>query len=176
MESTIWKKFPPARQVSPQSSGIEIRGCREFIEHTEESLTLLCPLPEFALIRDHLGVIRQARRSGMKAWLAKPTFAVGKATWKHSALWYAGAIAHDAYHAKLYCDVERAPTDARPAADGWTGAAAERQCLEFQLRVLRQLGADDDTLRYLESCRENPTYQGRNRGWASWLDYLKRWW
>lgn len=175
MESVIWN-FVPTRQVSRQVDGIEIRGSREFIERTHESLNLLYPLPEFALIRDHLAVIRQARRSGMKAWLAKPTFAVGKATWKHSALWYAGAIAHDAYHTKLYRDAERALTAAPPAADRWTGAAAERQCLEFQIEVLRQLGADDDTLGYLEICRENPTYQGRNRGWASWLDYRKRRW
>jgi hypothetical protein len=176
MESAIWHSLLLVRPITRNVNGIEIHGSHEFIERTQESLDLLCPLPEFAFIRDHLRVIRQARRSGMKAWLAKPTFAVGNATWKHSALWYAGAIAHDAYHAKLYCDAVRAPTDARPAAECWTGAAAERQCLEFQIEVLRRLGADDDTLRYLETCRENPTYQGRNHGWASWLDYLKRRW
>lgn len=175
MESVIWN-FVSAGHVSRQVNGIEVHGSHEFIERTKESLNFLSPLPEFAVIRDHIAVIRQARRSGMKAWLAKPTFAVGKPTWKHSALWYAGAIAHDAYHAKLYRDAERSHTEAGLAADRWTGATAEQQCLEFQIRVLRQLDAAENVLRYLETCQEHPTYQGRNRGWASWLDYLKRWW
>jgi len=165
-----------ARHLARQINGIEVYGTQEFIARTQESLALLYPLPEFAVIRDHVVVIRQARRSGMKAWLPKPTFMVGKPTWQHSALWYAGAIAHDAYHAKLYRGIERSLIDAGTDADAWTGAVAETRCLEFQWRVLRRLGAGDELLRYVETCRDNPTYQGRHRGWGSWLDYLKRRW
>jgi hypothetical protein len=156
--------------------GIEIRGCREFLNRTRESLALLRPLAQFEVICDHLGMIRQGMRSGMKAWAAKPTFVVGKATWRHSPLWYAGAIAHDAYHAKLYFDAKGNHGGLEPDVDAWTGAEAERKCLAFQKQVLSALNADETMIQYIEDCSQNPTYQGHNKGCRSWLDYLRRWW
>jgi hypothetical protein len=100
---------------------------------------------------------------------------VGRPTWQRSALWYAGAIAHDAYHAKLYGDAKR-QTGSEPDPDVWTGAGAEKQCLHFQCEVMAELNADPETLAYLEECAKNPSYQGRNKGWRAWLDYRKRWW
>ncbi|HTN70155.1 MAG TPA: hypothetical protein VMO00_03610 [Methylomirabilota bacterium] len=156
--------------------GIEIHGAREFLLETQDSLALLRPTKQFEVIRANLGMIRQGKRSGMKAWAKKPTFIVGKATWKLSPLWYAGAIAHDAFHAKLYFDAKRENLNKEPDADAWTGAEAEKQCLTFQRQVLLALHADQKTIAYIEECAKNPTYQGRNKGWKSWLDYLKRWW
>jgi hypothetical protein len=156
--------------------GIEIRGGRQFQIRTQEALALLRPMAQFAVIRDHLKIIRQGRRSGMKAWADKPTFVVGKATWRHSPLWYAGAIAHDAYHAKLYFDAKGDHGGAEPEVDAWTGAKAERECLAFQQQVLLALNADETIIRYIENCTRNPMYQGHNKGWRSWLDYLRRWW
>jgi hypothetical protein len=156
--------------------GIEIHGGREFQIRTQEALVLLRPVAQFTLIRNHLKMIRQGQRSGMKAWADKPTFVVGKATWRHSPLWYAGAIAHDAYHAKLYLDAKGDHGGTEPDVDAWTGAEAERKCLAFQQQVLLALNADKTIIRYIENCALNPTYQGRNKGWRSWLDYLKRWW
>jgi hypothetical protein len=156
--------------------GIEIRGGAQFLIRTQEALALLGPVAQFAVIRGHLKVIRQGRRSGTKAWTEKPTFVVGKATWRHSALWYAGAIAHDAYHAKLYLDAKGDHDGIEPDVDAWTGAEAEKKCLAFQKQVLSALNADETMIRYIEACSQNPTYQGHNKGWRSWLDYLKRWW
>jgi hypothetical protein len=156
--------------------GIEIRGGPEFQIRTQEALALLRPMAQFTVICNHLKMIRQGQRSGMKAWAEKPTFVVGKATWRHSPLWYAGAIAHDAYHAKLYFDAKGNHGGTEPEADAWTGAKAERECLAFQQQVLLALNADETIIRYIENCALNPTYQGRNKGWRSWLDYLKRWW
>src|SRR5690242_13182188 len=82
--------------------GITIRGNAEFLLRTREALMLLFPLAQFQIIRANLAIIRQARRSGMKARAKSPTFLVGKPTWSHSPAWYAGAIAHDAYHGELY--------------------------------------------------------------------------
>ena len=156
--------------------GIEIRGTAGFRARTRESLGRLQSTSQFEVIRSHIGVIRQGKRSGMKAWAERPTFMVGKATWQHSALWYAGAIAHDAYHAKLYFDAKMQHCAKKPDADSWTGAESEKQCLRFQRQVLAALNADPKTLAYLEACLDNPTYQGRHKGWKSWLDYLKRRW
>lgn len=156
--------------------GIRLRGEAEFLHRTREALILLRPTSGFVEIQSNIRLIHQGRRSGMKAWAKEPTFTVGKPTWKHSALWYAGAIAHDAYHSKLYAEAKNATPGLEPDADSWTGTEAEKKCLGFQRKVLLQLNADPETIAYLDSCRENPTYQGRNRGWKSWLDYLKRWW
>jgi hypothetical protein len=156
--------------------GIEVRGGAEFQRRTGEALALLQSLNEFALIRAHLGVISQGKRSGTRAWTARPIFTVGAPTWGHSVLWYAGAIAHDAYHAKLYDDAKLARPTAQPRADDWSGAAAEKACLGFQRGVLAALDATPSMLTYVDSRRQNPNYQGRNQGWGSWLDYRKRWW
>jgi hypothetical protein len=180
MESVIWNLRLPfrfsLRRRSDLIYGIEVGGNTEFLHRTREALTLLQPLAQFEVIQGHLEVIRQGTRSGMKAWADKPTFVVGKATWRHSPLWYAGAIAHDAYHAKLYFDAKGDHGGTEPEADAWTGAKAERECLAFQQQVLLALNADETIICYVDNCAQNPIYQGRNKGWRGWLDYLKRWW
>jgi hypothetical protein len=163
-------------QRSHVVDGIEICGGQEFLIRTQDALALLGPLAQFTVIRANLKIIRQGTRSGMKAWADKPTFVVGKATWRHSPLWYAGAIAHDAYHAKLYLDAKEDHDGTEPEVDTWTGAEAEKKCLAFQQQVLLALNADETIIHYIENCALNPTYQGRNKGWRSWLDYLRRWW
>jgi hypothetical protein len=168
-----------ARRLHRQANvidGIEVRGDPGFQHRTEAALRLLRPLAQFEVIKHHLGRIRQGQRSGMKAWGKIPTFTVGDRTSSHSALWYAGAIAHDAYHAKLYRDADPAGSGVRPDADAWTGIEAEKHCLAFQRQVLEGLAADDTILNYIDLCARNPVYQGHNRGWRSWLDYIQRGW
>ncbi len=165
-----------SRRRSEIIDGLEIHGTAAFRLRTRESLAALRSTAEFELIRAYLGVIRQGARSGMQAWADKPTFIVGKATWQHSALWYAGAIAHDAFHAKLYLDAKKSRAGKEPDADAWTGPVREKQCLSFQRRILTRLGADEKRLGYVDRCAENPTYQGHHKGWRSWLDYLQRRW
>jgi hypothetical protein len=163
-----------ARHQSETIDGIEVRGSTRFRARTREALGLLSETAAFAVVRAHVKVIRQGKRSGMRAWANKPTFVVGRATWQHSPLWYAGAIAHDAYHSKLYNLASNG--GAEPAAETWTGTDAEKKCLAFQYAVLETLKSDENTLRYVAQCAENPTYGGRQRGLGSWVDYLRRWW
>lgn len=151
-------------------------GDGEFRRRASEALVLLQPLAQFELIRAHLGVIRQGKRSGIEAWAKRPVFTVGAPTWNHSPLWLAGAIAHDAYHAKLYRDAKKHDSEREPGTEIWTGRAAERVCLAFQRQVLLALNADDAIIEYVEMHAQNPTYQGRSTGWRGWLDYRKRWW
>ncbi len=165
-----------SRSRSEVVDGIEVCGKAAFRARGREALELLRGSPIFGAARDHIAVIRQGRRSGMKAWAVKPTFTVGKATWRHSAVWYAGAIAHDAYHAKLYSDAKGGNRVKEPDSDAWTGAEAEKQCLAFQRQVLVELRADEEIISYVDRCAQNPTYQGPATGWRSWLDYLQRWW
>lgn len=156
--------------------GMEVRGNWEFRRRTRDALSLLQPLPEFDLIQSHLAAIRQGKRSGVTAWAARPVFTVGAPTWSHSRLWYAGAIAHDAFHAKLYRDAKKHDAGAEPDTAAWNGKAAERACLAFQRQVLVTLGADKTVIDYVEEHAQNPTYQGRSTAPGGWLDYRKRWW
>src|SRR5574341_2115905 len=153
------QNFPLFMQSSIVN-GVEVRGGAAFRARTREALELLRLSAIFGAARDHVAVICQGRRSGMKAWAEKPTFTVGKATWSHSAVWYAGAIAHDAYHAKLYCDTKGRNREKEPDNDAWTGVEAERRCLAFQRRVLLELNADEEIIDYIDRCAQNPTYQG----------------
>lgn len=156
--------------------GIEIRGDHEFVARTKDALNMLHSAPGFEVIQANLAVIGQGKRSGMRLWGAEPVFVVGAPTWKHSGVWYAGAIAHDACHAMLYREAKRRGAGVEPAADSWTGPAAERECLRFQKQILVHLGAEKETIAYVERCAERPTYQGETRGWRRWLDYAHRWW
>ena len=176
MRSGICKLEFLVRSKSDFVHGIEVRGNAEFRLRTRQALALLFPLEQFQIIRANLSIIRQGRRSGMKAWAAKPTFLVGKPTWSHSPAWYAGAIAHDAYHAELYSSAKQRGADKEPQADCWTGTEAEKKCLAFQHQVLLALSTDATIVNYVDRCAQNPTYQGHNKGWRSWLDYLKRRW
>jgi hypothetical protein len=166
--------FPRAR--AEDIAGIEVRGSDSFRARTREALDLLGNTDALILLQNHVKVIRQGRRSGMRAWASRPTFVVGKATWRHSPLWYAGAIAHDAYHAKLYHEAKQAGGGAEPEAGAWIGGGAERCCLEYQYAVLKALNSDAATLNYVAAWHENPAYAGRSGGIVGWLDYLRRWW
>jgi hypothetical protein len=155
--------------------GIEIKGSPAFLVCTKEALELLKPTPFFNVVPRYIAIIKQGKRSGMRAYAKRPTFVVGKPTWRHSAVWYAGTIAHDSYHSKLYHET-RAITGKNPPADCWTGIEAEKKCLAFQIKVLEMLNADAETVAYLEELEKNPAYQGHNRGWRGWIDYWRRRW
>ncbi|HET8564339.1 MAG TPA: hypothetical protein VFM35_10745, partial [Candidatus Binatia bacterium] len=144
------------RSQSEFIDAIEVRGNAAFRSDTQEALALLRSSSLFSGLRKYLPMIQQGKRSGMRAWAKKPTFVVGKPTWQHSALWYAGAIAHDAYHAKLYQEAKQ-KSGREPEADYWTGEEAEKKCLDFQRRILMELKADEKTIAYIKECEKNPT-------------------
>ena len=170
------RMLPSGARKTTAVCGMEVRGDAEFRRRTGEALALLQPLAEFDLIRSNLAAIRQGARSGVTAWAARPVFTVGAATWSHSPIWYAGAIAHDAFHAKLYRDASKPDPVREPDPVAWRGKAAERACLLFQRQVLAALQAHQTVIEYVEKHARNPTYQGRSKGPGRWLDYRKRWW
>ena len=98
---------------------------------------------------------------------ARPTYEVGFRTWNYSAPWYAGTIAHDGYHSLLY-HVAKGTGTAQPPETSWTRADAERKCLKFQAKVLREIKADAALIKYVQDQTVNPTYQN--------IEYSKRDW
>lgn len=170
----MWPFF--RRHKSEIVDGIEVKGGGDFILRTKEVLDLLRPTAYFQGIQRYAAMIKEGKRSGMKAYARKPTYVVGKPTWAHSALWYAGTIAHDSYHSKLYHEAKANNQGKKPDADTWTGTEAEKKCLAFQLQVLEDLNADETMMAYVKAWEKNPTYQGHHKGWRGWLDYLRRRW
>lgn len=139
--------------------GIHLEGDSSFIEKTVSALSLLRNLPHFVEVKNYIGIIRQARRSGMKAYDTPPTFEVGNPTANHSPIWYASAIVHDAHHSFLYHAEKKRLNGAEPAEESWTGQAVENICLQVQLNVLKALNADSQVIEHVERLIGNPTYQ-----------------
>jgi len=160
-----------ARADSEIVQGITVQGDSKFILSTREALKKLEGTARFKMVLRHIGVIRQAERSGMRAYDEPPTYEVGAATWTHSTVWYAGTIAHDACHSMLY---DAAKDEAgEPDPDRWTGTEAEKKCLSVQLEVLETIEADPYITAYVRKIQKNPSYHGDPR---SWDDYQKRRW
>lgn len=152
---------------------ILIQGSKDFVARTKKVLSLLFEQSEsFSTVSPYLGRIRQSARSGMRAYDLIPTFDVSDSTSGHSLIWYAGAIAHDAYHSLLY-HRNKEIEGKEPEYDKWTGDMAEKMCLKFQLQVLNELSADDSFIDYIKGMLDNPTYHGNSK---SWRDYEKRQW
>ncbi len=156
--------------------GITIQGSAGFVCRTREALELLQREGLLTAIRPYVAVIREGRRSGMEARLQQPTYTVGRATWTHSVVWYAGTIAHDSYHSKLYQEAKASCDGKEPHPSTWTGSDAEKRCLMFQRHVLDKLQADPKIVAYVKAWEENPRYAGQANGWRARWDYLRRWW
>ncbi|MBU2575307.1 MAG: hypothetical protein KKH28_14660 [Elusimicrobia bacterium] len=153
---------PPAQTADgPRETAVyrnfEIQGSATFIAATKSALDLLGGSTTFTVIAPYISVIEQADRSGMVAWTAKPVFEVGNATWKHSAQWYAGAIAHDGMHS-LHYHTAKAALAQEPPAEAWTGTEAERECLRLQVKVLTEIKARQYMMDYVNSLIDDPGY------------------
>lgn len=160
-EATTTTQTLPARNIS-------VEGGSDFTSETNKALMLLQNSSEYPTIAAHLGKIKEYDRSGMNVSGDVPTFQVGQQTWDSSTMWYAGAIAHDSCHSRLYSEAKQANGGMEPDPSTWTGKAAEQKCLLFQMQVLQQIGADEDTINQIRQELQNPTYQDipyENRTW-----------
>jgi hypothetical protein len=134
-------------------------GSPEFVAATREALLKLRPTAQYAAVLKYVAEIREHKCSGMNVYGEKPSYEVGKPTWSAGALWYAGTIAHDAHHSRLYFEEKARLGGAEPDALVWTGAEAEKKCLKVQHDALRAMGAGDATLAYIVELSSAPTYQ-----------------
>ena len=155
-----------------QPAPIAINGGPEFTARTREALRLLRLSAGFPEVRRFVAEIREARCSGMNVYAPHPTYDVGEPTWKAGALWYAGTIAHDAHHSRLYFEA-KGSGKAEPEEAAWSGAEAEKKCLAVQYRVLAELRAPEVTLAYIRGLSVAPTYQNIGAGKADPCDDRK---
>lgn len=135
-------------------AGIKIEGDALFISNTLKALYRLCECvsSDDACMQHYVGRIKQGERSGMAAYENPPTFYVGNKTAQASVSWYASAIAHDAYHSKLYHDYKDAYGGRVPDLV-WSGYDAEMRCLEYQIGILEKIGAPKAEIDYAKSLR-----------------------
>ncbi len=135
-----------------------------FTSRTNNALNLLNEksLSGWDVVCKYVGKIKQYHRSGMNVYAIPPTFEVGEDTFRASVTWYASAIAHDAYHSKLY--FEYLEKHGSVPHEVWTGNDAEMQCLEFQIQILEEIGAPQSEIKYAKSLVGTNWWDGE-RNW-----------
>jgi hypothetical protein len=160
-----WSKSPP-----------KVTGSAQLRAQVEAALEVLKnKTPEvYALIQEHVAIIAEGKTSGMWAYRNPPTFEITSTSAAYSITWCAGIIAHDAYHSKLYHDYLR--SKGPPVPDEiWTGAEAEKLCIQFQLSVLRKIGAPDHEIEYCRTLN-GEHFDVNKSGKNDWDNYFKRNW
>jgi|TARA_B100000315_G_C14379844_1_gene496934 hypothetical protein len=113
--------------------GVAIEGSEDFIQRTVQALERIqrgAP-EEYNVIQENIGKIKLNEYSGMVAYDSPPTFLVGATAFGNNR-WYSCAIAHDAYHSKLYHDyLKQNPREYSVPNDVWTGRQVEIECNRF---------------------------------------------
>jgi hypothetical protein len=157
------------RSKGARLDGLEIQGTANFEKQVVAALTLLKTKSPgaYQIVTNHIGIIKQAKHTGMAAYSTPPTFELNGRTAFYSVTWCAAGIAHDSLHAKLYHDyLKQHPGNDLVPDDVWTGEAAERRCLRHQTRVLKDIGASVDEISW--------SRETTKRYWE--VDYNKRDW
>jgi hypothetical protein len=171
--AVLWATAVPK---SIEYAGIQVEGQRAFVEQTRRALALLqAKAPEaFGIVQRHVGRIRQANRSGMRADQDPPTYEMADATAFYSLTWCAGSIAHDSYHSMLFDEHRRMHGEPVPD-EAWTGREREMECIEHQVQVMRDIGAAEAEVTYLSSL-DGSHFDGDGDGVSTWRDYEARDW
>lgn len=148
-----------AKTPTATTYSIEIVGDAACQNDTAQALDLLKSRAEthYNVIIQYIGIIECINQgSGMWAWEEPPRYKVGDATRGGGTLWYAGTIAHDACHSKLYHDGKT-----------WTGEQAEAECVNVQYDALEKMGAPQSTLDYVRNLISTEYWN---------IPYEDRWW
>lgn len=172
---------PPATKPAPApkrsvaapatfTTPIQIRGDAKCQSDTLAALQLLSTKAptHYATIIQYIGIIQcVSQGSGIYAYDNPPLYLVGDATRNAGTVWYAGTIAHDAGHSKLYHDyLSTHPGQAVPDSV-WTGQSAEITCLAAQYDALTKIGGTQSQLDYIQNVINTRYYN---------IPYDQRWW
>ena len=167
--SAVASKPSSDPQAAAESiDGLDVKGSPEFIAATNDALVILRRAGYSGEIKSFIKAIFQAPSSGV--YVQSKAFGVGDPTWRAGVRWYAGVIAHESRHSRLY-EEARSSLDVAALArssDRWSGAEAEKKCLAFQLTVLQAIGAEEWVLSRVSEDMKGPTYQNipeKARNW-----------
>lgn len=151
----------------------EIAGSLRFSNQVHQALTLLRAndTNAYCIVTNYVGRIQEGARSGMWAYKTPPTFEMSATTAYYSVTWCAAAIAHDAFHSKLYHDYRKVHGRIVPDAV-WTGKDAEQKCMKHQLMVMERIGSSQWEINYAKKQADGSYAKEKE----TWQDYQKRTW
>ena len=162
--------------LGTSANALTVQGNARYQKQVQQCLDLLkTKAPsDYNFISQHIGIIKQNSRSGMRDWLSPPQVDMSDVTAFYSVTWCAGSIAHDAYHSYLYQKYQPA-TGGHPAYDKWAGFEAERQAIAYQIKVMEKIGAAQHEMTHLKS--QDGTHGDVNKdGKITAEDYQNRTW
>ena len=130
---------------------IKLIGSRDFIERTKEALNLLRDndFISYKVIINYLGAIVENKLdiglSYFDPLKEVPSAFMTTYCCMYDLKWYAGALVHEAYHAKLFND---AIIDDKNPFDEYRGYSAEMYCLTKQIMCLKKINAREADILY----------------------------
>lgn len=149
---------------------IQIKGNSSCKSDTLSALRLLHDkaVMHYSVVTKYISIIEcVSKGSGMYAYENPPRYVVGDATRNAGTIWYAGTIAHDAGHSKLYHDYLTSHPGQAVPDDIWKGKNAEVSCLDAQYDALSKIGATQSELNYVKNIITSQYYN---------IPYSERWW
>ena len=146
---------------------IKIIGDEEFIQRTQEALTLIKEKSprSYAIVTNYLSVIRRGEQSGIQASAEPPTYYVGLRTAESELTWYASCIVHDATHSKLYRDYRKKHKRERVPDEIYRGRSGENACISVQQDFYRDVGGFEKKIQYLEKLKTIDYFSAKTRDW-----------
>lgn len=153
--------LPVPDSTTDNSMGITILGKRDFVIQVKSALTLLRDKDPtaFKIVKKYIGIIQESTDiSEMLANVNPPVFLLTHKSASYSVTWCASGIAHDSYHSKLYNDYR---TKIFPIVPPWIwkGESAEKQCLQYQLPIMKAIGSPESEMAPIRS--GNTSYMDR---------------
>lgn len=151
-EAPVLPSLPSLPEIKSFTHSMRIEGDARYTQQVNHCLDILASRgeEEYQFVLEHIGVISQSSRTGMKAWEDPPRFDMSDTTAFASGPWCANSISHDAYHSYLYKKYKLSPYR-RTEYDLWAGFEAERKAIAYQLKSAEKIGLSSDLVSYLET-------------------------
>lgn len=143
----------PTSSKTKNITPIKAVGDNKCIEDVNQALALLKAKAtvHFEVVVEYLGTIECVSDNSDIFDYDKPArVKFAQLTLDEGVFWLAGAIAHEACHAKQYNDYRVENLTKKVPDEVYKGRNAESQCLDAQANALEKLGADKDTIDYVK--------------------------
>jgi hypothetical protein len=159
----------PVVSTSPIPIRPAVEGDQECATDVAAALDLLeqKDSKSYVFVLGHIGVIEcVVQGSGMAAYETPPRFLLGDQTREEGSIWLAGSLVHDAKHSDQYGDYRKThPMEQDVPDSAWKGREAEEACINLQIEALKSIGADQQTIEYLEIVARTEYWNDPTRTW-----------
>jgi hypothetical protein len=157
--------------ASNESYGLRITGTEVFRVSIMQGLVLLnlSAPKDFKLITNYVREIHEGKRTGVSYKDLNPAVYISIKSATSSVPWRASAIAHEAYHIKLYRDAHNSYNDYKARV------IAEETVIKYQRSVLDQVGGSRYELEYIDTVKGDH-FDTNGDGKYTIEDWLQRDW